>query len=54
MDRKEIVLGLRIHNDLRVDCTNCPVKELPNCFDWLIEETISLLEKEGEQKNEID
>lgn len=50
MTREEIVKGMRIHIDQFVDCSNCPLEDVPGCFEKLAKEAIALLEKEADNE----
>lgn len=47
MTKKEIIKGLRTHIALNENCDNCPLKDVPCCFDKLIIYTIHLLEQDA-------
>ena len=53
MDIKDIVKALRVHLDQNLVCDDCPLKDLPLCFTWLINETISVLERQADNGEEI-
>ena len=45
MNKKDVVKSLLIHKDQTVSCDNCPAKDLPDCWDKVLKETIKILER---------
>lgn len=53
MTREEMIKGLRTHLDHSVNCDNCPLKDIPDCFDKLITDIIHILEGTDDVDKEV-
>lgn len=47
MTIEDIIKGLLVHLDYSANCDDCPLKDMPNCFEKLTLEAIRVLEKEA-------
>lgn len=46
MTKEDTVKALNVHIDGSIDCSNCPLKDMPECFKYLVNEVNRLLKKE--------